>query len=669
MDKEIAKQKDWSTLSAIDYYNIHNWGSGYFTVNEKGNLTVQPYGETGPRIDIMDVVDEIRDKKLSFPCVVRFQDILRSRVELLIRTFEKHIKEMNYGGAYFGVYPIKVNQMREVVEEILDAGAFGHLGLEAGSKGELLSVLAYNTDLEALTICNGFKDEEYVRLALLGRKLDRKVIVVIEKLSELPELLRLAEEMKVEPHIGLPVPEIIQATDLLKSLGKMECLKLFHFHAGSQLTDMRVIKEAMNEGARMYAKLCKMGFPVEYFDVGGGLGVDYEGANSTSQSSMNYTMDEYIADLIYNLQQICKDEEVPEPHIVSESGRAVTAHHSCIIIPVFGSIQLGHDYADILGKSDHSQIVTEMRKIFQNLSDANIQESYHDANAKKEDALASFRLGILDLEERAKVEALYWQICRKILELRGSRKKKAAKETSHLKELLADQYLANFSVFQSAPDHWAFGQLFPLVPLHRLNENPSRRGTLVDITCDSDGKIAKFIDAVAPKNTLWLHDLKPGEPYYIGLFMLGAYQDIMGDMHNLFGRVNEVHVFCDDEDPEDFYLEEVIPGDSISDVLVRLQYFPSELAKSVKKAVDERIKSGVIKPKEGMTLIEFYEGVMKSYTYLETGRTPQPSFEVAAESPVSELSSIEPLRARLFLPTVAEFCWRYPARNYPNLPP
>ena len=379
---------------------------------------------------------------------------------------------------------------------------------------------------------------------------------------------------------------------------------------------MRVIKEAMNEGARMYAKLCKMGFPVEYFDVGGGLGVDYEGANSTSQSSMNYTMDEYIADLIYNLQQICKDEEVPEPHIVSESGRAVTAHHSCIIIPVFGSIQLGHDYADILGKSDHSQIVTEMRKIFQNLSDANIQESYHDANAKKEDALAAFRLGILDLEERAKVEALYWQICRKILELRGSRKKKAAKETSHLKELLADQYLANFSVFQSAPDHWAFGQLFPLVPLHRLNENPSRRGTLVDITCDSDGKIAKFIDAVAPKNTLWLHDLKPGEPYYIGLFMLGAYQDIMGDMHNLFGRVNEVHVFCDDEDPEDFYLEEVIPGDSISDVLVRLQYFPSELAKSVKRAIDEKIKTGAIKPKEGVTLTDFYEQILKSYTYL-----------------------------------------------------
>ncbi|MBI4411054.1 MAG: biosynthetic arginine decarboxylase [Deltaproteobacteria bacterium] len=664
---EQKNHNDWSIAKAVEYYNIDGWGAGYFGVNNKGHLCVWPYGQPGPSIDMLDVIDEIHDKKLSLPCVVRFQDILRSRVQTLNQTFAKHISEMDYTGKYFGVYPIKVNQMREVVEEILDAGRDSHFGLEAGSKGELLPVLAYNDDPEALTICNGYKDEDFMRLAMLGRKLGRRVIVVIEKLSELPLLLRVAEEMQVEPLIGfraklstpgagkwvsssgdfakfgLTAPEIIEAVKILKDRGKEDALKLFHFHAGSQLTDIRSIKEAVKEGARIYAKLRKMGFNIEFFDVGGGLGVDYEGSNTTSHSSVNYTLDEYASDVVHNIQQICKDEGVAEPHIVSESGRAITAHHSCVIMSVFGSIQLGEDENQLNGTD--TEVVLKMREVVAGLTPKNLQETFHDATALKEEALSMFKLGILGLEERAKIESLYWKLCRQIVQI-NSRRKRVPKDTAHLEVLIADQYLANFSLFQSAPDHWAFEQLFPVVPLERLDEQPLRESTIVDITCDSDGKIDQFIDQVTPRSTLALHELRPGESYHVGMFLLGAYQDIMGDMHNLFGRVNEVHVFCDDEDPEDFYLEEVIPGDNIADVLCRLQYFPSELVKTVKKSVDERIKSGAIKPKEGMTLIEFYEQVIKSYTYLETGRPRQTNLEIPAESLSNGLSSVELLRAR-----------------------
>jgi len=633
------KNSPWSLEQAQEYYNIKNWGLGYFGVNEEGHMCVWPYGKPGPCIDMLDVIDEIHEKKLSLPCIVRFQDILRSRVETLIQTFHQLIQEAGYGGKYFGVYPIKVNQMREVVEEILDAGSKEHFGLEAGSKAELLTALAYNTDPEALTICNGYKDEDYMRLALMGRKLGRQVIIVIEKLSELPQVLSQAKIMNVEPLIGirarlatqgagkwisssgdfakfgLTTPEIIQAVEILRAEDQMKAFKLFHFHAGSQLTEISTIKEALNEACRIYAKLRKMGFPIDYFDVGGGLGVDYEGGGTTSDSSVNYTLKEYIADVVYSVQEICQDEKVPEPHLVSESGRSITAHHSCLIMNVFGSIRLGEDNGDLLGSSDDSDVVGEMREIVEGLTAKNLQETFHDAKAKKEQVLSMFKLGLIGLKDRAKIEALYWLLCKQIVGLHP-RLKRIPKETLHLDKDMADQYLANFSLFQSAPDHWAFEQLFPVVPLHRLDEQPTRHGTIVDITCDSDGKIDQFVNSVGPKPTLSLHYLKPGEPYYIGLFLLGAYQDIMGDMHNLFGRVNEVHVFTDDEDPEDFYLEEVLPGENMADVLQHVQYYPGELIKSMKKSMDERIKGGHIKPKEGMNLIDFYEEVLKSYTYL-----------------------------------------------------
>jgi arginine decarboxylase len=635
---------DWSIERATQYYNIAGWGAGYFSVNEKGHVVVHPHGQPGPVIDLMDVVEDIRERGIGFPCVVRFQDVLRARVKQINESFARSVAEQGYGGRYFGVYPTKVNQMREVVDEIVDAGAPYHYGLEAGSKGELLIVLAMNTDPEALTVCNGYKDDDYLRLALLGRKLGRKVIVVIEKLSELPALLRLAEEMQVEPMIGLrsklttrgtgkwegssgdfakfglTIPELIHAVRILKEAGKEHCAKLLHFHVGSQLTEIRVVKDAVNEGARVYAKLRKMGLPIEYFDVGGGLGVDYVGTRMNDHSSsINYSMDEYVDDVVYSLQRICGNEGVPEPHLVSESGRAIAAHHSCVIMNVFGHIEIGSAEeiaAASVPRPDEAKIVREMREVVASMTARNRAEVYHDASAKKEEALQMFKLGLLGLEERAVVESLFWKLARGIAEMNRG-KKRLPRETKDLGDKIADQYLANFSLFQSAPDHWAFDQLFPIVPLHRMGEAPTRDCTIVDVTCDSDGKIDRFIEGDGVDETLSLHALRPGEPYYLGMFLTGAYQDILADMHNLFGRVNELHVFADDEDPEDFYIEEYIPGETIAKVLSRVQYEPSDLFRRVKNELDQRIKDGTIRPKDGVSLADFYEAVMKGYTYLQ----------------------------------------------------
>ena len=637
-----TQEELWSVERALEFYNIPGWGQGYFTVNALGHLCVTPYGQPGPIIDIMDVIEDVQEKGLGFPLVVRFQDVLRSRVVKLNETFRGAIQANNYRGQYVGVFPVKVNQMREVVEEILDAGAPFHHGLEAGSKPELVIALSLNNDPNALTICNGYKDEDYMRLALSGRKLGRKVIVVIEKLSELPLILRVANEMGVEPMIGLraklttkgagkwekssgdfakfglTIPEIIEAVRILKEAGRENTLQLFHFHVGSQLTDIRTIKDAVKEGARIYADLRAMGLPVQYFDIGGGLAVDYEGTRTTSNSSTNYSLEEYASDIVYNLQQVCESEGVPHPHIVSESGRAVVAYHSCIIMNVFGSIEIGSPrlVAPAVAGSEEAGLVREMREIVDGVNAKNALESHHDAIAKKDEALEAFRLGILGLEERALVESLYWELTKKLVPI-TRKMRRVPNDLQGLEETLADQYLANFSLFQSALDHWAFDQLFPVIPVHRLAEPPTRESTLVDITCDSDGKIDEFIGPDASNKTVRLHTLRPNEPYFIGMFLTGAYQDIMGDMHNLFGRTNEVHVFSDDEDPEDFYIETVIPGDIISDVLERVQYEPKEMLKRVKAVVDQRVKDQQLKPKEGVAMLDFLEATLRGYTYLQ----------------------------------------------------
>ena len=652
----LTSTGEWTIERALSLYNIPGWSSGYFSINARGHLCVFPMGQPGPSIDLMDVVEDIQERRLGFPCVVRFQDVLRARVVAVNEMFRSAIRESGYQGQYFGVYPIKVNQMREVVEEVVDAGAPYHYGLEAGSKGELLIVLALNQDPEALTVCNGYKDEEFMRLALLGRKLGRKVVVVIEKLSELSALLALSDEMNVSPLIGLrsklttkgtgkwesssgdfakfglTAPELIEAVRILKAAGREQQAVLFHFHVGSQLTDIRTVKDAVNEGARIYAKLKKMGLGMEYFDVGGGLAVDYEGSRTTNVSSMNYTAEEYAADVIEKVMQICADEGVPHPHLVSESGRAITAHHSCVIMNVFGHIEIGSGQPL---EVDGSAVVQQMREIVDGLTPKNAREAYHDAVAKKEEVLSAFKLGMIELEERAEVERLFWKLCRALVEL-NKKRKRVPHDTRELGDQIADQYMANFSLFQSAPDHWAFDQIFPIVPIHRLDEAPTRDSTIVDITCDSDGKIDRFIEHDQVDETLALHPLRPGEPYFLGMFLTGAYQDIMGDMHNLFGRVNEVHVYADDDDPEDFYLETVIPGDTVDKVLQRVQYDPPDLAKRIKAALDQRVRDGSLKPKEGVGLTAFFEQVMKGYTYL---RPTEPLPSSVAGTPIAREQS------------------------------
>lgn len=631
----------WTKEDADEAYHISRWGDGYFDINQEGHLCVLPNRDpNGPRIDIAEVIEEMKLQNIPMPMVIRFHDILRSQVKLLNETFREVIKEADYPGKYTGVYPIKVNQMREVVEEIVDAGTPYDFGLEAGSKPELLSVLAFNDNLNALTVLNGYKDEEYLRLALLGNKLGRKVIVVIEKFSELYKILKLSREMNVAPMIGLrakmsvkgsgkwaesggdkakfglTIAEMNHAIQILKEENQLSCLKLFHFHIGSQVTDIRTIKEVIREGGRIYAELLKLGANIEYFDVGGGLGVDYDGSQSTNESSINYNLKDYVSDIVYILKEICAEEKVPAPNIVTESGRAITARHSCVITNVIDKIETSFtEFPTDVGIDEH-RLVSKMREMYESLNLKNAQETFNDAEDTKKEALSAFRLGILTLEERAKIETLFWKITKKIAGYLPEMEF-IPENLYDITKSIAPQYLCNFSIFQSAPDMWAIGQLLPILPITRLNERPTTEGTLVDITCDSDGKINKFIGIEETRNLLPLHDLKPNEDYFIGLFLTGAYQDVMGDLHNLFGRLNEVHVFCDDEDPTDFYIEEVIKGSSSDTVLRAMQYNPEGMAYTMKKNIDKEIQAGKISPREGVRLIDFYEECLQSYTYLK----------------------------------------------------
>jgi arginine decarboxylase len=634
---------EWTKEEAENQYRIPHWGLGFFGINDLGNLSVYPEKRTdGPRIDISEIVAEMKSQGVSLPAVIRFHDILRSQVVEINKLFRKTIDEADYNGRYFGVFPIKVNQMREVVEEVVDAGAKYDYGLEAGSKAELMSVLALNKNKQSLTVLNGYKDEEYMKLAMLGIKLGRKVIVVVEKFSELPLLIKVAKEMNVSPLIGfrakldtvgggkwisssgehakfgLTTSEILRGVDLLKDEGFEDTLKLFHFHLGSQIPDIRSIKEAINEGARIFCKLYKLGVPLEYFDVGGGLGVDYDGSKGNTDSSINYDMGEYISDIVYSLKQTCDLEEVPHPNIVTESGRAITSRHSCVVANVFDKIEVvQNNFNTGLTAGEHI-LVTNMREAMEDLDKDNLLETFNDVSQFKREAMSAFKLGVIDLREKAAIETIYWKALKQIQEVtKDVEWEDLPEDIRNLDLKLATKYLCNFSVFQSLLDTWAIEQLLPIVPLKRLNEKPTVHTTLVDITCDSDGKVNKFIGQGEVEDTLMLHELKDGEDYNIGIFMTGAYQDVMGDNHNLFGRLNEVHVFCDDEDPLDFYIEEVIEGVSSGTVLQTMQYNEHALASVVKQELDKQIKRGKIQPREGVRLVDFYESCLKGYTYLK----------------------------------------------------
>ncbi len=630
---------DFGREDAIALYNVDRWGGGYFTVNKKGDVVVLPNRSNDQKIDLMEIVAEAKKRKLDFPLTVRFHDLLRDRVETINKAFAEAIETMGYRGVYRGVFPIKVNQLREVVEEILDAGKPWHFGIEAGSKPELMAALALHHDPESLIICNGYKDTAFVRNALLGRKLGKTVILVVEKVEELTHILRVASQMQVEPFIGLRVrllskgagkwatsggenakfglstAELVAASDLLARSGLANALKLVHFHVGSQVPDIGTIKRATKEAARFYSKLHKMGHELGYLDVGGGLGVDYDGSCTTFDSSTNYSLNEYARDIVYSIMEVCDAEGVPHPTIVSESGRAIVAHHSVLIVEAFGSIEKSRNGEKVEAASGDPQIVHDIIEIYENLGRKNRLENLHDAQEIRERAQSMFDLGLLDLREKARVETVYWQIAGAVVGMfQGMRY--VPEEVKEMEVALGDQFLCNFSVFQSLLDHWALGQLFPVMPLHRLNELPDRNATIVDITCDSDGKVSKFVDLQDVKETLPLHRWISGEPYYIGFFLVGAYQDIMGDMHNLFGRVNEMHIYLDEDEDRGYYVEEVLPGSTIGQVLSLTQWDTNELARRMKGQVDAAIKSDRLKPSDAMRLLDDYEKGLGAYTYL-----------------------------------------------------
>ena len=634
----------WDINAARNLYNIQRWGAKYFDINDAGHVVARPLEEAGTAVDLTDVIEEAKSRGLKFPVLIRFQDILRHRVEAINTAFRNSITEFNYQGRYRGVFPIKVNQLREVVEEILDAGKPFDFGLEVGSKPELFAGLALQNQMGSLIVCNGYKDCDFIKMALLGTKLGKKVIMVVEKLEELRQIITVSKQLGVEPLVGirarllakgagrwaesggenakfgLSTAEILAATELLKAENLGHCLKLVHFHIGSQVPDILTVKKAVQEAARFYAKLHKMGFAIEYLDVGGGLGVDYDGSRSAFDSSTNYSLQEYTNDIIYYVADVCNAEKVPHPDIISESGRAIVAHHSVLIVEVFGAIgKTRPDITFTYGDNEHA-IVRELLDIRKNIAKLNKLEAYHDAQERRDDAQHMFTLGLMDLPDKAKIENLYWEISQDVVE---SFKGQAyiPEEIRKLEDSLGDQYLCNFSVFQSLLDHWALGQLFPIMPVGRLDERPTREATLVDITCDSDGQINKFIDLRDVRDTLPLHKLNTNgegkqEPYYIGFFLMGAYQDIMGDLHNLFGRVNEVHVFLDPDEPTGYYVEEIIEGSTIIQCLASVQYDEYELKRRMKQQMDEAIKSDRMKPSEAMRLLDDYERGLKAYTYL-----------------------------------------------------
>ncbi len=637
--------KDWKVEDSIRLYNIEGWGSGYFSANERGEATCRPIQAEGVDISLLDVVKTAKEMGLSFPLQIRFQDLLRHRVRALNVAFRTAIEEQSYQNVYRGVFPIKVNQLREVVEEILDAGReFGH-GFEVGSKPELVAALAVNDNSESLIVCNGYKDSHFIRLALLGQKLGRKIILVMEKVDEVDRVIQIAKQMEVEPIIGIRVrltskssgkwaessgenakfglnpAEALEAWELLQESGMGNALKMIHFHIGSQVPDIMCIKQAVREAARYYAKFIQIGASLEYIDVGGGLAIDYDGSGTSFHSSMNYTLDEYASTIIYNVKDVCDEEKVAHPVVISESGRSTVAHHTILVVEAFANVEKVRESKLMTINADDKEhkIIRDILSLRRKIPHKkNLMEVYHALQQVKEESARLFEVGLLDLITKAKVENLYWQMAEQIVN-RFQQNGRIPEEIQDLGNSLSDQYVCNFSIFQSLLDNWAIGQLFPIMPIHRLNEAPTNRASLVDITCDSEGKIDEFIDVQDVRESLPLHPIGK-DPYYLGFFLIGAYQDIMGDQHNLFGRTNEVHVFLDPDEEKGFYVEEIIRGSTVEQVLQNTQYDPNDLIRRFKGYVDSAIKEDRIKPTVGMKFLDEYRKALADYTYLADGQ-------------------------------------------------
>ncbi len=627
----------WKVHDAVETYGIRYWSKGYFGINKAGHVVVHPNKKPDESIDLKDLVDQLQARGIQLPILLRFTDILRHRVGEIHEAFRNAIREFDYRGDYCCVYPIKVNQQRHVVEEILDFGRPFNFGLEAGSKPELLAVLALTNGGDTPIICNGFKDDEFIKMTMMACKMGKQIIPVVEKFTELEVIVRHAQEMKVKPVIGvrvklasrgagrwkssagyrskfgLTITEVLEAFEYLKSCGMADSLQLVHFHLGSQITNIRNVKNALNEAARVFVELSRIAPNLRYLDVGGGLGIDYDGSQTDFESSVNYTLQEYANDVIFRVKSVCEEAGVPHPIIISESGRAVVAYHSLLVFDVLGVSNFDRYTAPTEMPTDAPQPITDLFSIFRDLSKKNIIESYHDAVQAADEAMNLFNLGYLSIELRALNERLFWALCGKMLKL-VREMDFIPEELQGLEALLSDTYFCNFSIFQSMPDSWAIKQLFPIMPIHRLNEPPTRRAVLGDITCDSDGKIDQFIDLRDVRNTLELH-AHDGKPYYLGAFLLGAYQEILGDLHNLFGDTNAVHVSL--EDNGEINLDAVIKGDTVREVLHYVQYSADELASKMRKDVERAVRAGKLSVDEARQLQMFYESGLEGYTYLE----------------------------------------------------
>lgn len=627
----------WKLSDAFETYRVNEWGKGYFGINNLGNVTVMPTKDPEASIDLKELIDQLQARGIQLPILVRFTDILRHRVSEIHAAFQKSIEEFDYKGKYCCVYPIKVNQQRQVVEEILDFGKPFQFGLEAGSKPELLAVMALTNGGNTPIICNGFKDEEFIHMTMLARKIGKNIIPVVEKFTELELIVKQAEITGVRPVIGiraklaargagrwrssagyrskfgLTLTEMLEAVDYLKQRGMVDCLQLVHFHLGSQITNIRSIKAALTEVGRVYTEMHRIGANVNYIDVGGGLGIDYDGSQSDFESSINYTLQEYANDVVFRIKSVCDDAGVPHPTIISESGRAMVGYHSLLVFDVVGVSNFDRYTVPPQIPDDGPQQLADLFAIFQDLKKKNLQESYHDALQAVDEAVNMFNLGTINIEQRALIERLFWAVCSKILRM-VRELDYTPEELQGLESMLSDTYFCNFSVFQSMPDSWAIKQLFPIMPIHKLNENPTRKAVLGDITCDSDGKIDQFIDLRDVRNTLQLHEYT-GQPYYLGAFLLGAYQEILGDLHNLFGDTNAVHVSLDENNH--LNIDEVIKGDTVREVLAYVQYKADELTDRIRKDVEKAVKVGTISIAESREFLDFYQSGLEGYTYLE----------------------------------------------------
>ncbi|MBV6625034.1 MAG: biosynthetic arginine decarboxylase [Rivularia sp. (in: Bacteria)] len=632
-----SPQSNWTIEESEALYRIEGWGQPYFSINAAGHVTVSPKGERGGSLDLYELVKALKLRNLGLPLLIRFSDILEDRIERLNACFAKAIARYNYDGVYQGVFPVKCNQQRHLIEDLVRFGKPHQFGLEAGSKPELMIALALLDTVGALLICNGYKDREYIETAMLSQRLGQTPILVLEQIEEVDLVIEVSRQLKIKPILGiraklstqgmgrwgtssgdrakfgLNIPEIIRAVDKLRKAGLLDSLQLLHFHVGSQISAINVIKDAIQEASRIYVELASLGANMKYLDVGGGLGVDYDGSQTNFYASKNYNMQNYANDIVAELKDACREQNIPVPTLISESGRAVASHQSVLIFDVLSTSEVPHEPPEAFQEGE-SHLISYLWETYQSINEENYQELYHDAAQFKEEAISRFNLGILSLKERAKAEQLYWACCYKILNI-TKQQEYVPDDMEDLELIMSSIYYVNLSVFQSAPDCWAINQLFPIMPIHRLDEEPTRRGILADLTCDSDGKIDSFIDLRDVKSVLELHPFKSGEPYYLGMFLNGAYQEIMGNLHNLFGDTNTVHIQLT---PKGYQIKHVVKGDTMSEVVGYVQYNTEDMIERIRQRCEEALEQNQITIAQSQRLLQTYEQSLSRYTYLSS---------------------------------------------------